>query len=263
MTAELKKIGASALLVTSMIIAPLAIAQGNGASASSAPPTPAQEAAMTIKPPPSAQLQYKARADVRGLSVDGESRIDWNWTDKQYRLSMETRTLLTGVLLADSSEGRFDQQGLAPDSYSARRLAKARAVARFDRSKGELDFAGSAPSRPLQGGEQDRVSILWQLLSMMRARPDDFVPGSRWSFFVAGHRGGDDWTFEVKERSRLRTSFGELDTLHLAHAPDDGSSKTRVDVWFAPSQEWFPVRIRFSEPNGDYVDQTLESVKRK
>ncbi len=259
MKVELNKTLAGAMLLASLTAAPLAFAQGAAAAAHA--PTP--EASIAIKPPPAAVLQYKARADIRGLSVDGDSRIDWNWSDRQYRLSLETRTLLTGVLLSDSSEGHFDNHGLAPDNYSARRLAKGRAVARFDRTKGEIDFAGNGPSHTLQGGEQDRVSVLWQLASMIRARTEEFAPGSRWTFFVAGHRGGDHWTFEVKERERLRSAFGEIDTLHLAHAPEDGSSKTRVDVWFAPSQEWFPVRIRFSEPNGDYVDQTLESVKRK
>ncbi len=278
MKAELNKAFAGILLLASMAsltTAPLAFAQGTTAATPAGTPAPAQSSAhstaqpttqaatVAIKPPPAAVLQYKARADIRGLSVDGESKIDWSWNDKQYRLSLETRTLLTGVLLSDSSEGRFDSHGLAPDNYSARRLAKGRAVARFDRTKGEIDFAGSGPSRPLQGGEQDRVSVLWQLASMMRAHPDGFAPGSRWNFFVAGHRGGDTWTFEVKDRERLRSAFGEIDALHLAHVPEDSSSKTRVDVWFSPAQEWFPVRIRFSEPNGDYVDQTLESVKRK
>ncbi len=257
MKAELNKTLAGTLLLASLVAAPLGFPAGAAQAATT------QEVAAPIKPPPAALLQYKARADVRGLSVDGESRIDWTWSDKQYRLTLETRTLLTGVLLADSSEGHFDDQGLAPDNYSARRLGKGRAVARFDRVKGEIDFAGNGASRPLHGGEQDRVSVLWQLLSMIRSRPDDFTTDTRWRFFVAGHRGGDDWTFEVKERTRLRSAFGEIDTLRLSYVPEDASSKTRVDVWFAPSQEWFPVRILFTEPNGDYVDQTLESVKRK
>jgi len=258
MKAELNKRFAGGLLLALLAAMPLTAAVAQGATGAES-----REATVAIKPPPPALLQYKAHGDVRGLTVDGESKIDWSWNEKQYRLSLETRTLLTGVLLSDSSEGRFDSHGFAPDNYSARRLMKGRSVARFDRVKGDIDFAGSGPSRPLQGGEQDRVSVLWQLLSMMRARPDEFVPGSRWNFFVAGHRGGDSWTFEVKESQRLRSAFGEIDTLHLAYVPEDASAKTRVDVWFAPSQEWFPVRIRFSEPNGDYVDQTLESVKRK
>jgi hypothetical protein len=217
----------------------------------------------TVKPPPPAQLIYKAHADVRGIVLEGESEIDWRWDAKHYQLSLETRAALTGVLLADSSEGGFDRNGLAPDSYTARRFMKNKSVARFDRVAGEIDFAGDGTAYKLKGGEQDRISVLWQLLSMMRARPADFKPGTRKSFYVAGHRGGDAWTFEVKEKSRLRSAFGNIETLHVAYIPEDKSTKTQVDVWFAPSQDWFPVRIRFSEPNGDYIDQTLEQVNRR
>ncbi len=218
---------------------------------------------MTVKLPPPVQLIYKAHADVRGIVLEGESEIDWRWDAKHYQLSLETRAALTGVLLADKSEGSFDRNGLAPDSYTARRFMKNKSVARFDRTTGEIDFAGDGPAYKLRGGEQDRVSVLWQLLSMMRARPNDFKPGTRKSFYVAGHRGGDAWTFEVKDKLRLRSAFGTIDTLHVAYIPEDKSTKTQVEVWFAPSQEWFPVRIRFSEPNGDYIDQTLEQVNRK
>lgn len=217
----------------------------------------------TVKPPPSAQLLYKARADVRGIVLEGESQIDWTWDAKHYELSLETRAALTGVLLADKSEGRFDRHGFAPDNYTASRFMKAKSVARFDRAAGEIDFAGDGPAYKLQGGEQDRVSVLWQLLSMVRARPSDFKPGTRKSFYVAGHRGGDAWTFEVKDKQRLSSAFGSIDTLHVAYLPEDKSAKTKVEIWLAPSQEWFPVRIRFSESNGDSIDQTLEQLKRK
>ena len=223
----------------------------------------AADTSVAVKPPPPAQLIYKAHADVRGIVLEGESEIDWRWDAKHYQLSLETRAALTGVLLADTSEGGFDRNGFAPDSYTARRFMKNKSVARFDRTAGEIDFAGDGPTYKLKGGEQDRVSVLWQLLSMMRARPADFKPGTRKSFYVAGHRGGDGWTFEVKEKSRLRSAFGNIDTLHVAYVPEDKSTKTAVEVWFAPSQEWFPVRIRFSEPNGDCIDQTLEQVNRK
>ena len=216
-----------------------------------------------IKPPPPASLHYTVRADVQGLTLDGESRIDWTWDAKRYSLALETRSALTGVLLADQSEGGFDRDGLAPLRYTARRFLKKQAVARFDRSAGEIDFAGDGPSYKLSGGEQDRISVLWQMMSMMRARPADFSPGSRWNFFVAGLRGGEPWTFEVKDRQRLRTPLGDLDTVHVTHLPEDKKSKTEVNVWFAPSQEWFPVRIRFSEPNGDYIEQTLDKLTRK
>ncbi len=227
-----------------------------------AAPTSSQDP-PPVKPPPSAQLLYRAKADVRGMSLDGQSQIDWSSDARSYELMLETRTSLTGVLLQEKSEGGFDRHGFAPSRYTARRLLKSPTATVFDRNAGAIEFPGSGPGRALQGGEQDRISVLWQLMSMMRARPAAFAIGSRWSFFVAGARGGDAWTFEIRAKQRLRSSLGELDTLHVAYVPDDASSTTRVEVWFAPSQEWFPVRIRFSEPNGDFIEQSLERITRK
>ncbi len=224
--------------------------------------TLSQAAGVPIKPPPPAQLFYKAHADVRGLVLEGESEINWRWDAKRYRLSLETRASLTGVLLSERSEGGFDRDGLAPDTYTARRFMKEKSVARFDRGAGEIDFAGHGPAYRLQGGEQDRVSVLWQLLSMIRARPADFRQGTRKTFYVAGQRNGSPWTFEVRDKPTLRSVFGEIETVHLAYVPDEPTMKTQVEIWLAPSQDWFPVRIRFSEPNGDFIDQTLERLNR-
>ena len=216
-----------------------------------------------VKPPPSAQLNYSIRADVHGLVLDGSGQIDWALREGQYQLLFETRTALTGVLLSEKSEGGLDRYGLAPNSYSTRRFRKEALAISFDRTAGQINFAGNGAPHMIKGGEQDRVSVLWELLSIARAKPDSFTQGSSWQFFVAGHRAGEPWTFQVKDRQHLSTALGELDTLHLAHIPADKSSTTQVDIWLAPKKEWFPVRIRFSEPNGDYIEQSIENISKK
>jgi hypothetical protein len=133
----------------------------------------------------------------------------------------------------------------------------------FDRRAGQINFAGDAPAHKIQGGEQDRLSVIWQLLSMARARPNSFIPGSAWKFFVAGHRSGESWTFQVKDKQRLQTHIGEVDTLHVTYVPNDVKNGRQVDIWLAPSQEWFPVRLRFTEPSGDSIEQTIEKIIKK
>ncbi len=217
---------------------------------------------VTINPPPSAQLDYTIRADVMGLVLEGSSQINWNADANKYALQLETRTALTGVLLTDKSEGGFDRYGLAPDSYSMRRFRKEPAVANFDRKAGQINFAGNGAPYKLQGGEQDRVSVLWELLSAARARPA-LIAGSSWTYYVAGHRGGEPWTFQLKDKQKVQTGVGELEAWHFAHVPADKKTTTQVDIWLAPSKEWFPVKIRFSEPNGDYIEQSLDKITRK
>ena len=215
-----------------------------------------------INPPPSAQLDYRIKADVIGLVLEGTSQINWTHEASHYALQLETRTALTGVLLTDKSEGGFDNYGIAPDSYSMRRFRKEPAVANFDRKAGQINFAGNGAPHKLQGGEQDRASVLWQLLSTARARPA-LVPGNTWTYYVAGHRGGEPWTFLLKDKQKVQTGLGEVEAWHFAHVPADKKTTTQVDIWLAPSQEWFPVKIRFSEPNGDYIEQSLNKITRK
>ena len=217
---------------------------------------------VAINPPPSAQLDYTIRADVMGLVLEGSSQINWASDANKYALQLETRTALTGVLLTDKSEGGYDRYGLAPDSYSMRRFRKDAAVANFDRKAGQINFAGNGAPYKLQGGEQDRVSVLWELLSTARARPA-LVAGSSWTYYVAGHRGGEPWTFQLKDKQKVQTGVGEVEAWHFAHVPADKKTTTQVDIWLAPSKEWFPVKIRFSEPNGDYIEQSLDKITRK
>ncbi len=235
----------------------------SGIAFSLAPSIPALAAdKITISPPPSAQLDYTIRADVMGLVLEGSSQIQWTNDAKKYALQLETRTALTGVLLNDKSEGSYDRQGLAPDTYSMRRFRKEPAVARFDRKAGQIHFAGNGAPYKLQGGEQDRISVLWQLLSTARARPA-LIAGSTWTYYVAGHRGGESWTFQLKDKQKVQTDIGDMDAWHFAHVPADKGTTTQVDIWLAPAQEWFPVKIRFSEPNGDYIEQSIARITRK
>ena len=218
---------------------------------------------MTGNPPPSSQLQYRLIADIKGLSVEGNGQIDWQVDAKQYRLSFDTSTHLFGQLLLEKSEGAIDRSGLVPANFFLKRIRKEPVTVVFDRRAGQINFAGDAPAHKIQGGEQDRLSVIWQLLSMARARPNSFIPGSAWKFFVAGHRSGESWTFQVKDKQRLQTHIGEVDTLHVTYVPNDVKNGRQVDIWLAPSQEWFPVRLRFTEPSGDSIEQTIEKIIKK
>ena len=217
-------------------------------------------------PPPSALLDYSIRASIQGLSLEGSGTINWQLSGQQptakYQLQFDTRTALTGTLLSEKSEGVVERRGLQPASFYSKRFRKEPVTVMFDRQAGSIQFPGNDPAIKLEGGEQDRISVLWQLLSMARATPARFAVGSPWKFFVIGHRGGEPWVFSVAEKQRLRTALGELDSLHFVHLPPEGTNAPKVDIWLAPSQDWFPVRIRFSEPNGDSIEQSIASIKR-
>lgn len=218
---------------------------------------------VAINLPPSAELNYTIKANIRGLTLDGKGVIQWVGAREKYQLFFETRATLAGTLLTESSEGAIDSFGIAPNVFTLKRFRKEAVAVVFDRKARQVNFAGDVPPHLLQGGEQDRLSVLWQLLSVARAAPARFKPGSAWTFYVLGQHDGEAWTFKVQEAQRLRTPLGEYNVLHVLRMPQENSGSQQMDIWLAPALEWFPVKLRISEKNGDYIEQRLESLNKK
>ena len=49
----------------------------------------------------------------------------------------------------------------------------------------------------------------------------------------------------------------------LVRQPLDDDKGSQVDLWLAPSMDWYPVRVVFKDADGDFVDQTLDKVAKK
>jgi hypothetical protein len=213
--------------------------------------------------PPSAELSYSIKAKQSGLPLDGDATVRWTAANNKYEITNETRATLVGKILDAKSEGLIDEYGLAPGSFTEKRFRKEPISTTFDRAAKTIHFANSAQPYALQGGEQDRVSALWQLISIARAAPAKFKPGSQWRFVVAGHGDAEPWVFDVASQEKVTTPMGETNAVHIFRAPPPGSKDQKLDIWLAPSQEWYPVRLRFSDSNGDFIDQTLDRIVKK
>jgi hypothetical protein len=233
-------------------------------------PASAQNAARTAPPvkykinlPPSVDLAYSIKAKQSGLPVDGDAIVRWTASGKKFEVTSETRATLIGKILDAKSEGGIDDYGLAPTSFTEKRFRKEAITTSFDRASKTINFANSAQGYPLKGGEQDRTSALWQLISVLRAAPAKVKPGSEWSFVVAGHSDAEPWFFKVVNQEKVRTPLGELNAVHILRAAPPDSKDQKLDIWLAPSLEWYPVRLRFTDSSGDFIDQTLAQAKKK
>lgn len=233
------------------------------ASADTGADHPSQHYATDL--PPSAQLHYTIKADRSGLSLSGDATVSWQRTgDKStpgYSIASQTQAAIFGKILDVGSHGLVDQYGLAPLQYDDKPRNKNAFQARFDRTARQISFATSGDTYPILGGEQDRSSIVWQLVSVARATPKKFVPGSSWDFFVAGRHDAEKWTFTVQEHVTLTTALGNLDTVHVVKAPPPDSKDQQLDLWLAPGREWYPVRLKFSDADGSTIDQRIEQIQ--
>ncbi len=213
--------------------------------------------------PPAAELAYTISARQKGFTLSGEATVTWRAADGKYLVTNETRAAILGKILSNKSEGTIDSFGLAPAIFYEKRFRKDPSTATFDRSAKLLSFVGDKQTYPLLGGEQDRASAQWQLAAVARGAPEKFTPGSEWKFFVAGRRDADVWTFKVLRREKISTGLGEIDTVHLSKAPPADAKGQRLDLWLAPGHEWYPVKLRFSEDDGEFVEQVVSKITKR
>ena len=213
--------------------------------------------------PPSADLNYSIKARQKGFSISGDATVSWRAAGGKYSLRADTRAMFLGNILENRSEGLIDGFGVAPTQFYEKRIRRDPYTTTFDRARNAISFTESKQVYPLKGGEQDRSSVSWQLAAVARAAPDKFTSGSEWTFFVAGRRDAEQWTFKVVKHDSVRTGLGAVDAVHLVRLPPPDSKDQTLDIWLAPTHEWYPVRVRFTDSDDEFVDQTLEKITRK
>jgi hypothetical protein len=213
--------------------------------------------------PPSVELDYAVTAKQSGFSLDGQAHVTWQASGGKFLLDTEMRAMLFGKILDAKTEGNIDDFGLAPVTFTEKRFRKDPVTTSFNRDTKTIGFSQSDASYPIKGGEQDRNSAVWQLIAIARASQAKFKPGSEWPFFVAGARDAEPWIFKVIKHEKIKTPLGEVDTMHVLKTTRDSNNRQQVDIWLAPAIEWYPARIRYTEPDGDFIEQTLTSVAKK
>lgn len=220
----------------------------------------AQGKRTTANPPPSADLNYTIDANQHGLPLNGSAVVHWTNGDGRYTIVTETRAMLLGKILEAKSEGTIDANGLVPLSSTEKRYRKKETVTTFDRQANTITFSASGDSQPIKGGEQDRNSIVWQLATMARSTPSKLKAGASLAVVVAGQKDAETWHFKVGKSEKIKSPLGELSAVKVSKIVKDGGKEQKIDIWFAPARNWYPVRIRFAEPEGDFIEQTIASI---
>ncbi|MDY7576327.1 DUF3108 domain-containing protein [Actimicrobium sp. CCI2.3] len=222
-------------------------------------PEPATAPAFNTAPPPSAEVNYAVQALRDGKIVHGSGKIGWRRSGDNYLINGEASVLFFTVL-SFQSLGSLDPQGITPLKYSEKRFRKPETNTHFQQASKLISFSASTTTYPRTGGEQDRASIVWQLASIGRGDASQFVPGSALEIFVAGVRDAETWHIKVVGEETLTLGGEQFTTWHFLRQPRPGSYDTQVEFWLAPARDWYPVRLRQTETNGDYLDMSMSSI---
>jgi hypothetical protein len=222
--------------------------------AAQAPPTSAQSVAVAG----SVLLRYKVTAHARNQLWHAGGELHWRHDGSEYEARLELSAPLFPSRVQQSS-GRITAQGLAPLRFSDR--ARTEEAAHFQREEGKVSFSSNRPDAALMAGAQDRLSVLLQLGAFIAGDPKKFPPASTLVIQTAGTRDAEPWEFTVEGEERLELPGGALNTLKLTRKPRREFDQ-KVELWLAPAMDYVPVRLRLTQPNGDWVDQQWSSTDR-
>lgn len=210
--------------------------------------------------PPSAILQYSARALSKGSEVSGQARIFWQSNERFYSIQGDV-ALEDKNALSFTSEGVIDNRlGVSPNIYLERRLDEAPTNARFHWDSNDISFSTTSKRQTLRGGEQDRASVIWQLVRMGRQGNKLIALDARFNLTVVDYRDTSLWQIHVVEQSDLITKLGGINTWHLVLTPKNKSDLPEIEVWLAPKHEWYPVKIRYTHTNSEVLDLSIQEI---
>jgi hypothetical protein len=51
-----------------------------------------------------------------------------------------------------------------------------------------------------------------------------------------------------------------MNAWHVVRIPRPGSYEQKLDIWLSQQQGWYPVKLRFTETNGEYLDMSLSNL---
>lgn len=196
--------------------------------------------------PPAAVLRY----EVRRQHARGTGEIRWQPGPGTYRLQLAA-SLGTLALLAQSSEGRIDAAGLAPDRFVDRRARRSAQAVNFQREAGTLAFSGPAIERPLLPGTQDRLSWMFQLAGIAAADPELVAAGRRIAMVVVGARGDASvWSLRSAGPDRIETPGGWVDAIRVVRENRSGYD-SGAEVWLDPARHYLPVHATQRSARGE------------
>jgi len=233
-----------------------AASAGSGTAASAAPPTLPSLPVYRGEAPPPATLHFS----LRRAAVTGRGQLDWRPGPEGYELTLQA-TVLGLRALQQTSRGRWDLGGLAPERFLDTRRGRETRAANFRHDVGLISYSGPSQTYPLLRGSQDRLSWMLHLPAVMQANPALRVVGAELRMFVSGARGdGDVWAFRVLSADRIAVPAGEVQrALHLQRLPRQ-EHDTQADIWLDPARHHLPVRVRL-QSGDDVFDLVLDRLE--
>jgi hypothetical protein len=231
-------------------------AAASASAVAAAPVHVAASAAPAFDWPPSTRLSYLLQGDVNG-PVDGTAQVEWLRQGQRYQVRFEVNAA-TFFSRRSVSDGELTARGLEPRQFSGeqRVMFKTR---RWSQQFGpDRITLSDGPEQPTVPGVQDEASQFVQLTWLFTTQPQLLRVGRSIEVPLMINRRLDHWVYDVLDQETLRLSFGEVMTFHVKPRRVRPGALA-VEMWFAPSLQYLPVRIMIRQNDNNHMDLTLKA----
>ena len=251
-------------------------------AASSPPPAPTPASTETTPPaapdlpgaepgasqdtwPPDTRLTYRLTGNYRG-ELTGSARVQWQQVPGpdgkpeprryQVRLDMSLSNIVVASMV---SQGKITEAGLLPEVYEEKLPG---AVRRVDFEDTQIRFNnGRIDVRPMT--VQDTASQFVELSHRFSTGVDTLKAGAEVRVWLARPGGLDFWTYDVLAPEILQTpTMGPIEAFQLKPRPlANPRGPIIAEMWFAPSLQYLPVRVRIALGGDNFVDLMVERIE--
>jgi hypothetical protein len=208
--------------------------------------------------PPRGEVRYIVYRGTQGFEV-GRAELRWEVAEGRYRLASLLRTtglaaLFYPVHIASESTGSIGARGLMPERYQQTRNQDAPEEVTFDHATQQIRINQGQPVT-MNANSHDFLSLQCQFA--YNVLPASVAVGVRGAldFWLATHKKYEHVQFVIIGEETLDLPAGRFDTLHV-QAVDSSS----VDLWLAQDYLMLPVRLHFTDKNGDHYEQAASEI---
>lgn len=215
--------------------------------------------------PPDTRLTYRLTGNYRG-ELTGTARVQWQQVpgpdaqpeSRRYQVRLEM-SLTSFVIASMTSQGKITDAGLLPEVYEEKLPGNAR---RVDFGDAQIRFnSGRVDVRPTT--VQDTASQFVELSHRFATGVETLKAGAEVRIWLARPGGLDFWTYDVQAPEVLQTpELGAIEVFHLKPRPlANPRGPIIAEMWFAPSLQYLPVRVRIALGGSSFVDLTVERIE--
>ena len=209
--------------------------------------------------PPDTRLRYRLGGNYRG-ELHGNAQVLWQREGARYQAVID---MDVGFLLSTrfTSQGEITAAGLQPQAYEEQIRQKRRGV----RIEPESVLLEKGQRVPRPSDVQDSASQFLELGHRMATGQIKLQAGGQIDFWLARPGGVDQWTYDViGEETVYLPRLGPVSAFHLKPRPiAKPRGNIQAEMWFAPTLQYLPVRIRITQGEDNYLDLLVETVEQR